>query len=74
MPTDSKPALVASLRNMSIQIFERTDIKNGVVYRGLAGPHAEDSETEEMIRVLMHPPVGVFAGRGGRRTTVRAGA
>ena len=34
MPIESKPALVVSLRNMSIPVFERTDKKNGVVYRG----------------------------------------
>lgn len=41
MPTDSKPALVVSLRNMSIPIFERTDKKNGSVYRGYVFSYTE---------------------------------
>lgn len=47
MPTESKPALVVSLRNMSIPIFERTDKKNGAVYRGYVFSYTEGGQRKQ---------------------------
>ena len=45
--SDSKPAFVVSLRNMSIPIFERTDKKNGTLYRGYFFSYTEAGQRKQ---------------------------
>jgi hypothetical protein len=59
MPTDSKPALVVSLRNISIPILEKTDKKNGVVYCGYVFSYTEVGQRKQKrCRTPRRPVIG----------------